>query len=80
MKRIVLFTVLAAVLGGCAVVPIGYGHRDGYYRDGYYRDRDYQRDGTWRDRNYDRRDGYYGGGRYPGWWGYRSDPYRDYGR
>ena len=75
MKRILILSSLAALLGGCAIVPLGYGygdHRDGYYRDGYYRD------GYYRERGYDR-----GGENYRGY-GYRGDRdnrgiYRDHG-
>jgi hypothetical protein len=36
MKRILILSFFA-LLGGCVIVPLGYGHRgDGYYRgDGY---------------------------------------------
>ena len=44
MKAIAVLSLLTAVLGGCAIVPLGYGRHDGYYRgqsyyrgDGYYR-------------------------------------------
>jgi hypothetical protein len=45
MKRILILSLLGALLGGCVIVPAGYGYRgDGYYRgngyyhgDGYYR-------------------------------------------
>ena len=58
MKIIVIF-LLAALVGGCAVVPLGYGrYGDGYYRgQGYYRGDDYYRGG-----DYYRRDGYRGYG------------------
>jgi len=40
MKRIILLSLLSALLAGCVVVPLGYddGYRGhGYYRgDGYY--------------------------------------------
>jgi hypothetical protein len=45
MKRILALSLLAAFLGGCAVVPWGYGyHGDGYHQ-GYehHRDNDYYR-------------------------------------
>ena len=56
MKYILVLSCLAVLLGGCVIVPAGYGdHRDGYYQgsgynrgDGNYRDRDYNRG----DRNY----------------------------
>lgn len=35
MKRLMLVSLLATLLGGCVVVPWGYGHRyDDHYRDG----------------------------------------------
>ena len=45
MKYLLTLALLATLLGGCAVVPLGYGYRgDGYSRgqgyhrgDGYYR-------------------------------------------
>ena len=45
MKYLLTFALLTTLLGGCAVVPLGYGYRgdgysrgQGYYRgDGYYR-------------------------------------------
>jgi len=49
MKRMLILSTLAALLGGCAIVPIGYGDS----RDGYYRDRGYERsDGNYRDYRY----------------------------
>lgn len=48
MKRILIFSLLSALLGGCVIVPLGHGYRgDGYYRgDGHYRgDGYYRRDG-----------------------------------
>jgi hypothetical protein len=58
MKYILILSILA-LLGGCAIVPAGYGdHRDGYYREreynrgdgNYYRERYYnQGDGNYRD-------------------------------
>ena len=45
MKFILIFSIVAAVLGGCAIVPAGYGDN----RDGYYGDRGYNRgDGSYR--------------------------------
>ena len=49
MKLILTLSLLAALLGGCAIVPLGYGHYgdgnsrgQGYYRgDGYRRDNGY---------------------------------------
>jgi hypothetical protein len=45
MKYILILSILAALLGGCAIVPAGYGdHRDGYYNqgDGNYRNYSYR--------------------------------------
>ena len=56
MKFILIFSIVAAVLGGCAIVPAGYGDN----RDGYYGDRGYNRgDGSYRGRDYNRGDGNY---------------------
>jgi hypothetical protein len=57
MKYILILSILAALLGGCAIVPAGYGdHRDGYS----YRERGYNRgDGNYRDRYYYQGDGNY---------------------
>jgi hypothetical protein len=66
MKRLLVFSVLSALLSGCVVLPAGDYYRGGYYRgDGYYRS-----DG------YDRGEGYYRGRDDRGYWGYR---YRDHG-
>jgi len=67
MKRLLIFSVLSAILSGCVVLPAGdyYGGR-GYYRgDGYHRGDGYYRD-----------DGYYRG-RYDR--GYSGYGYRDHG-
>jgi hypothetical protein len=57
MKAIAIATLLATVLGGCVVVPLGYRHYgDGYYRGGYYRGDYYRGD------RYYRGDGYRGYG------------------
>jgi hypothetical protein len=60
MKTIAAAVLLSALLGGCVVVPWGYGHPRGYYRgDGYYRsDRYYGGDRYYRDgyRDYGYRD------------------------
>jgi hypothetical protein len=65
MKLILTLSLLTAFLGGCAVVPLGYGYgRDGYSRGhGYYRGDGYQRD-----------NGYYRG------YGDRGYGYQDRGR
>jgi len=65
MKFILIFSILAALLGGCVLAPVGYGDDRGYYRgDGAYRDRGYYR----------------GDDRYPDY-GYRNqgNPYHDHG-
>jgi hypothetical protein len=37
MTRLVVLSLLAALLGGCVVVPAGsVSYGDGYYRRGYY--------------------------------------------
>jgi len=64
MKITVILSLLAALLGGCAVVPLGYGR----YGDGYYRGQGYYRG-----------DGYYQGDRYYRGDGYRGYGYRDRG-
>jgi hypothetical protein len=46
MKSILALSLLAIVLGGCAIVPAGYGDN----RNGNYQQRDYNRgDGYYRD-------------------------------
>lgn len=76
MKSIFILTILATLLGGCAILPAGYRDgRDGYQRnhDEYYRDRDYARGN---DRYWNRDD------RYRDDRGYRDSrtpPYRDQG-
>jgi hypothetical protein len=34
--KIVIAVTIAALLSGCVVYPIGYGHRGGYYGGGHY--------------------------------------------
>lgn len=58
MKRVLLASLLATLLGGCVVVPWGYGYRDRddyhhYYGDGGYH-RGHDRD-RWNDRWNDER-------------------------
>lgn len=36
MKRALIFSLFAALLGGCVVVPYGYRDDDGYRQRGYY--------------------------------------------
>jgi hypothetical protein len=56
MKYVLLVSTLAALLGGCAIVPAGYGDNRGYYEErGYdrgYDNRYYNRDYNRGDRNY----------------------------
>jgi hypothetical protein len=64
MKRALIYSLLAALLGGCVVVPYGYrDHDDGYHNRGYYRG-----------------DGYYHRDSYPGYYGnYDYGPRYGYG-
>ncbi len=56
MKSIFILSILAALLGGCVIAPIGYGDN----RDGYHGERSYSRgDGYYRDSGYHRGDGYF---------------------
>jgi hypothetical protein len=66
MKYALILSIAAALLGGCAIVPAGYGdNRYGYSQgrdynrgDGYYRDREYYRsNANDRDSYYMRRNG-----------------------
>jgi len=53
MKSIAIAALLATVLAGCVVVPLGYrAHGDGYYRGGYYRGDYYRGDRYYRDDGY----------------------------
>jgi hypothetical protein len=64
MKFILILSILAASLGGCAVAPAGYGDQErGYNRDGNYRYRDYN-------------DGNYHHYSYRGGHGNQGEPYR----
>ncbi|MEO8506512.1 MAG: hypothetical protein ABI593_02675 [Betaproteobacteria bacterium] len=68
MKRFLTLLIAAAVLGGCAIVPLG----PRYYNDGYSRGHGgYRGDGYYRNDGY-RNDGYRN-------YGYRNDGYRNYG-
>jgi|1186.fasta_scaffold860097_1 hypothetical protein len=58
MKRLVTFGCLIALLGGCAVVPVGYPvyerpHRE--YHGGYYADGWHGHGYGWRNQGYYRR-------------------------
>ena len=76
MKTKLTLAIVAALVGGCVFVPVGYD--DGYYRHrhGYHRDRDdyYRHDGwrgSWRD------DGrYYSSGVYYRAWDHGQRPPR----
>lgn len=59
MKRLLIFSLVGALLGGCVIVPLGYDHRgDSHYRgDGYYGG-----GGYYHGDGYYRRDGYRGYG------------------
>ncbi len=70
LKSILILSILAALLGGCVVVPAGYGDN----RNGYYGERGYNR-GDGGDRNYNQRDGNYRDYDYRG----QQNPYRDHG-
>jgi hypothetical protein len=76
MKSILILSLLAATLGGCAIVPAGYGDQ----RNGYYQERDRNRgDGYYRDRYYNQNDRNYRDYGYRGWQGNQGDLYRDRG-
>ena len=69
MKRTLIFSLLAALLGGCVVVPYGYRDYDSGYRyHGYYGNR-YSYPGYY---------GYYNYG-YPRSYGYYGFRYQDHG-
>jgi hypothetical protein len=58
MKYILILSIIAASLGGCVIVPGGYGdNRDGYYNhnDGNYRN---YNDGNYRNYSYRSNQGY----------------------
>ena len=51
MKYILIFSILAALLGGCVIAPAGYGDN----RADYYRERGYNRgDSNYQDRGFNR--------------------------
>jgi hypothetical protein len=76
MKYILIFSIVAAMLGGCAIVPAGYGDQ----RNGYYQQRDYQRGGGYdRDRYFNQNDRNYRDYSYRGGQGNQGDPFRDHG-
>ena len=66
MKRVLMFSLLAALLGGCVVVP--YGYDDGSRYHSYYGNR-YSSPGYY---------GYYNYG-YPRSYGYYGFRYQDHG-
>lgn len=57
MKTKLTLALIAALLGGCAIVPAGYDG-DGYHA--YYRDRNYRGDRYGRDDDYYRQDRWHG--------------------
>ena len=60
MKNILALSLLTTLLGGCAIVPLGYGYGDGYSRgQGYYRGDGYRRDNGYYPRYGPRGYGYY---------------------
>jgi hypothetical protein len=73
MKYISFLSILAALLGGCAIVPLEYGdHHDGYYQDrGYHRD-----DGYYQQRDHNRGYGNYQDERHRGG---QANPFWDRG-
>ena len=73
MKRMLLLSLLTAVLGGCVVTPYGYRDGDDYYHRYGYRDRD--RDYYYRDGYRERDHFYHGDGYFPSY-SYRE---RDHG-
>jgi hypothetical protein len=76
MKHSLILSILAALLGGCAIVPAGYGD----HRDGYYQERRYDRgDGSYRDRYYNQGDGNYRDYSYRGRYDNQGNPFRDHG-
>ena len=79
MKYALTLSILAALLGGCAIVPAGYGdNRNGYYQQRDYNDqRIYNRgDGYYRDRDNSR---YYGNDRYYSYHDANGDPFQQHG-
>jgi len=67
MKRTLILSLLAALLGGCAIVPYGYrDYDDGYRYHSYYRN------------SYPGYYGYYNYG-YPRSYGYYGYRYQDHG-
>jgi len=71
MKHAFVLAIVAAALGGCAIVPAGYGD----YRGGYYQERSYNR-GEVYDRDYHRDRDY----NYRHNQGDNGDPFQDHGR
>ena len=72
MKYALILSIAVALLGGCAIVPAGYGDN----RYGYYQGREYNRgDGYYRDREYYRS---YDNDRY--WARRNGDPFQEHGR
>jgi hypothetical protein len=90
MKYILSLSIVAAVLGGCAIVPAGYGDsRDGYYQerggysrgDVYYQERGYSSgDGNYGYRVYNRGNGYDRDYSYRRGYSNQGDPLREHDR
>jgi len=77
MKCVLILSMLAVLLGGCAIVPAGYGDNRGDNRNGYDQGREYGRgDGYYRDRDYNR---YYGNERYSYDHDRNGDPFQQHG-
>jgi hypothetical protein len=77
MKRMLLLSLLTALLGGCVVTPYGFRDRGDYYhrygsRDDYRDDYRYRNDYRYRDGYRDRDHFYHGDGYFP------SYSYRDH--
>ena len=75
MKPIVIYSILVITLGGCAIVPAGYGDQ----RTGYYQERSYNRDAYYRDRYYNQYDRNYRDYGYRSRQGNQGDLYQDHG-
>jgi hypothetical protein len=76
MKHILISSLLVITLGGCAIVPAGYGDQ----RNSYYQERNYNRgDGYYRDRYYNQYDRNYRDYGYRSRQGNQGDLYQDHG-
>jgi hypothetical protein len=75
MKHVLMCSILVITLGGCAIVPAGYGDQ----RNGYYPERSYNRDGYHGDRHYNQNDRHYRDYGYRSRQGTQGDVYQDHG-